>query len=451
MGRKIKEKIWLGVLEVKFKTIQVFCDQTDIKVKAGKGGDGLVSWRRERYIAKGGPDGGDGGNGGNIVLKVDANLNTLSNFRTRKNFKAESGERGGPNNKHGKDGEDLILGVPEGTIVTNLENGEALCDLIEAGQEFVLARGGRGGFGNAHFTSSTRQAPDFAELGEPGQEFELRLDLKLVAQVALIGMPSVGKSTLIARISNAKPKIADYPFTTLIPNLGVVKVAEKDFVVADIPGLIEGAAEGKGLGHDFLRHVERTEILVHLLDPLRDDMVKDFQAINQELKKFNSRLAKKPQLIVLNKADTLDTELVQMLVKDFKKRARKRKKVFVISAISGEGLDKLLYAVKDVLVKHEEEKPQKNLKKKKVFKPHLEGLEQRFYLEKKRNKFIVRGERLEQIAVMTDTRNASAMARLRDVFKKKGVTRQLEKMGVKEGDKIEVGPVTLEYDEILFR
>ncbi|MDD4352007.1 MAG: GTPase ObgE [Candidatus Gracilibacteria bacterium] len=431
----------------------MFCDQAEIKVKAGKGGDGLVGWRREKYCPYGGPDGGDGGGGGNVILRVNCNLNTLSDFRRAKLFKAEDGENGAGNNMHGKSAEDLILEVPEGTQVTSLVSKKNICDLTTDGQEFILARGGRGGFGNAHFTSSTRQAPDFAELGEPGEELEVRLDLKLVAQVGIIGFPSVGKSTLISRISNAKPKIADYPFTTLIPNLGMVKVGSKDFVVADVPGLIEGASEGKGLGHEFLRHVERTLILIHMLDPLRDDIVKDFEVINNELKKFDSSLVRKPQIIVINKIDALDQELQEMLVKDFKKRMHTRKKVFVISAVSGKGLDELLYEIKNRLEDYESKaKPIKqDVPKDKIFRPHLKDMDQRFFIDKKRRKFTVHGKRLEQIAVMTDMSNPSAMDRLRDVMKKKGVFKELSRMGAKDGDKIEIGPVVISYDQILFR
>lgn len=432
----------------------MFCDQADIRVRAGNGGSGIVSWRREKYIAKGGPDGGDGGNGGSIIFRADKNLNTLTDFRTKKYFKAEDGEAGGKRNKHGANGEDLILKVPLGTELTDPKTAKLLYDLTEPGEELVFSHGGRGGYGNAHFTSSTRQAPDFAEKGEPSEEIILRLDLKLVAQVGLMGMPSVGKSTLISRISNARPKIADYPFTTLIPNLGVVKVGEKDFVVADVPGLIEGASKGKGLGHDFLRHIERTKILVHLLDPLRDDIVKDFDIINAELKNFNPKIAKKPQIIVINKSDTLDDELREILVKDFRKRSKIKSEIFIISAVSGLDLNSLLYKIKDELVKYEQEAeqiPLQKSKKTKVFQPHKRLIEQGFYVEKEGKKFIVGGKRLEQIAIMTDTTNSSAMARLRDVLKKKGVLRELRKQGVEDGDKIEIGKVQIEYDEILFR
>ena len=432
----------------------MFCDQADIKVQAGNGGNGVVHWRRELGIPYGGPDGGDGGRGGNVTLRVNENMNTLADFRTQKFFKAEEGEKGGGKQLHGADGKDLILEVPEGTQVSELPSGRLLKDLVKHGDEYLVAKGGRGGFGNTHFKSAVRCSPDFAEKGEPGAEHTIRLDLKLVAEVGIIGIPSVGKSTLIASISNARPKIADYPFTTLIPNLGVVKVGGREFVVADVPGLIEGASEGKGLGHDFLRHIERTKILVHLLDPLREDIVKDYEVINAELQKFDPKIAKKPQVIVINKADTLDKELQEMLVKDFKKRLHLRRKVFVISAVSKAGLKELLYEIKDTLQTFEQKESKAQVEvpteSYKIFRPQLKKMEQRTYIERKKNRFTIHGQRVEQIAVMTDSRSPGAMDRLRDVLRKKGVMRDLVRMGIREGDKIIVGPIEIPYDATLF-
>ncbi|MBU0727893.1 GTPase ObgE, partial [Patescibacteria group bacterium] len=294
-----------------------FADEAEIKVKAGNGGNGSSSFRREKFVAKGGPDGGNGGDGGSIVFEGDVNLNTLVNFVSKRHFKAEKGEQGLGQNRYGKHGEDLVLKVPVGTLVYT--NGKLIVDITKDGQQFVVARGGLGGKGNANFKSSTRQAPDFAELGEPGEEKELKLELKLIADVALIGYPSVGKSTLISRISNARPKIADYPFTTLIPNLGVVKVDKTDFVVADIPGLIEGAHEGKGLGIEFLKHIERTKVLVHLLDITHEELRDEYNKLNEELKLFSEKLSKKPQLLVVNKVDATIPEIIDEIKNEFKK------------------------------------------------------------------------------------------------------------------------------------
>jgi GTPase len=319
-----------------------FCDSTTIEIHAGNGGDGDVSFYRTKGIPKGGPDGGDGGNGGSIIFKINKNLNTLSHLDSKKVFKAPPGGRGSQQNKHGKNGEDLVLEVPLGTLIykasppdkkgvesfhdsggghgMSINEDLLITDLSNPKMTFVAATGGRGGYGNAHFVSSVRQAPQFAEIGEEGETMSLRLELKLMADVAIIGIPSAGKSTLISVISNAKPKIADYPFTTLIPNLGVVTPFPEDktksMIVADIPGLIEGAAEGKGLGHEFLRHIERSRLIVHLIDPTQDNPIENFKKINQELEKFNPELAKRPQIVVINKLDAIDQEIFEMISKE---------------------------------------------------------------------------------------------------------------------------------------
>jgi len=311
-----------------------FADEAKIKVTAGNGGNGCVSFRREKYIPKGGPDGGNGGRGGNLIFEADQNINTLVNFVSKKHFNADSGKPGQGRNKTGGDGNDLILKVPVGTLIYDSANGELVADLTYHGQMEIVARGGIGGKGNANFKSSVRQTPDFAELGEPGEEKEIRLKLKLIADVAIIGYPSVGKSTLISRISNARPKIADYPFTTLIPHLGVCKVGDTDFVVADIPGLIEGAHEGKGLGIEFLKHIERTKILVHLLDITHEDLRGEYKKLNNELKLYSKELAKKPQILAVNKTDASISDIVDEVKKEFKKE-----KPLFISAVSGHGLN----------------------------------------------------------------------------------------------------------------
>ena len=304
----------------------MFSDEASINVQAGKGGDGLASFRREKFEPWGGPDGGNGGAGGNIFFEVDLNLNTLSDYLSSKHFTAENGKVGGKKECAGRSGEDLFLRVPLGTKIMDSDTKELIFDLNTPNTRVLVAKGGKGGFGNTHFKTSTRQAPKFAELGEEGQNLDLDMELQLVADCAIIGIPSSGKSTLISVISNAKPKIADYPFTTLIPNLGVVKLSEFDknqegsFVVADIPGLIEGASSGKGLGIKFLRHVQRAPILIHLVDILDDDFINNYQVINQELMKFSKELANRPQFLVFNKIDAIDKEELEFKLEEFFER-----------------------------------------------------------------------------------------------------------------------------------
>lgn len=420
-----------------------FADEAEIKVKAGDGGNGSFSFRREKFVAKGGPDGGNGGNGGSIIFEADYNLNTLVNFVSKKHYKAPKGEMGLGQKQFGKHGENLILKVPVGTLV--YEGDELLVDLTEKGQQFVVARGGLGGKGNSNFVSSTRQAPDFAELGEPGEERELRMELKLIADVALIGYPSVGKSTLISRISNAKPKIADYPFTTLVPNLGVVKVDNTDFVVADIPGLIEGAHEGKGLGIEFLKHIERTKILVHLLDVTHEELRGEYNKLNEELKSFSKELSKKPQLLVVNKVDSTITEIIDEIKKEFKKE-----KPIFISAVTGEGIDGFLYKLKDEILKLRKNQI-KEIKeeKRKVFRPHLEMPDAKQYtIDKIDEGFRVSGKRIEQIAIMTDMSKKGGIYRVHDILTKIGAYRKMKKLGGSDGDKVFIGKRQFEFMDL---
>jgi len=418
-----------------------FADEAEINVKAGSGGNGSASFRREKFIAKGGPDGGNGGNGGNITFEADENLNTLVNFVSKKHYKAGNGEQGLGKKQFGKHGEDLILKVPVGTLV--YEDDDLIIDLTEHGQQFIAARGGLGGKGNANFTTSVRQAPDFAELGEPGKEKDLKLELKLIADVALIGYPSVGKSTLISRISNARPKIADYPFTTLIPNLGVVKVDQTDFVVADIPGLIEGAHKGKGLGVEFLKHIERTKILVHLLDITHEDLREEFSKLNEELKLFSKELSRKFQILVVNKVDSTIPEIIDEVKKEFKKE-----KPLFISAVTGEGIDKFLYRLKDEIVKlrktssTEGDIDQSRLRGdgRKVFRPHLEIPDAKQYtVSKTDDGFRISGKRIEQIAIMTDMSKRGGVYRVHDILNKIGAYKKMKKLGGDDGDKIYIG------------
>jgi len=316
----------------------MFTDEAKIIIKAGKGGDGRVSFRHEKYAPKGGPDGGDGGRGGDAFIICDEAVHTLSDFARKKVFTAEDGENGRPRKQKGRDGADLILAVPPGTLAQ--ENGKILADFKKPGQKILLASGGRGGWGNVHFKSATRQSPAFANKGTPGEERNLDLELKLIADIGLIGLPNSGKSTLLSRISNARPKIAAYPFTTLEPNLGVARIHQKEFVVADIPGLIEGASKGRGLGDRFLRHIERTNVLIHLIDINSQNLAKDYRTIRSELKEWNPELLKKKEIVVLNKADTLLEKEAQKIAKKLAKDIKKP--VYLISAVSGQGINELL-------------------------------------------------------------------------------------------------------------
>jgi len=316
-------------------------DEAKIIIKAGKGGDGAVSFHREKYVPKGGPDGGDGGDGGDIYIVCDPNAHTLTDFARKKEWVAKDGENGKKKRQKGADGKDFEIKVPPGTIVRTLSDNRILHDFIKINDKIKIARGGRGGWGNVHFATATRQAPTFAKKGEPGEDLVLKLELKLIADVGLIGLPNSGKSTLLSRISNARPKIADYPFTTLEPNLGAVKIHDKEFVVADIPGLIEGASKGKGLGDKFLRHAERTKVLVHLIDINSKHLREDYETIRKELEAWNPELLKKEELVVLNKAETMEEKSAKKIRNIFSKEINKD--VLLCSAVSGMGVEKLLH------------------------------------------------------------------------------------------------------------
>lgn len=327
-----------------------FIDQAEIEVEAGKGGDGIVAFRREKYVPAGGPAGGNGGKGGSVLLVAAQNLQTLLDFRYNHRFQAENGSRGGPNNRTGANGKDLIIEVPCGTVVYNAETGEILGDLVEPGQTLVVAVGGKGGLGNKYFLSNSNRAPEYALPGLPGEIKSLRLELKLLAQVGIIGLPNAGKSTLISALSAARPKIADYPFTTLIPNLGVVRKPTGDGTVfADIPGLIEGASQGAGLGHDFLRHIERTRVLLHLIDATSDDVVRDYNTIQQELQAYGRGLVERPQVLALNKIDAVDRETKDLEALATQLNHLSCSPVFLISAVTGAGLEPMLQHIWSIL------------------------------------------------------------------------------------------------------
>ncbi len=445
--------------------MSLFCDQTVVEFIGGKGGDGSVSFRREKYVARGGPNGGDGGNGGCIVLVADENINTLLDLNTQKIYRAQEGGNGQKQNMHGKNGEDLVIKVPAGTLVYENSPRQLLFDLKTHGQSFVVARGGKGGLGNTHFKSSIHQAPDFAESGEEGQKIIVFLELQLVADVGIIGFPSAGKSTLISRISNAKPKIADYPFTTLIPNLGVVdmsrfnKKIKDSFVVADIPGLIEGAHAGKGLGHEFLRHVSRTELLIHLVDPTRENP-EDYLVINAELEKFDRRLSGKEQITAVSKCDLFSGEAIDEYVKKLVKIAKiPKSKVYKISSATGVGLKELMLEVHKRINLFRQKREQNLAGKEieieqieKVYRPHLEKKKftvffRRSKLEaetgKERRIFDVTGDRIEQVVKMTDLENPEGLERIHHYLNKMGIKNELKKQGARPGDRIRIAGKTI--------
>lgn len=418
----------------------MFTDMIEIRVWGGKGGDGRLSFRHEKYRAMGGPDGGDGGHGGNVVLRVDHNLNTLAAFRKQRLLKAEHGQVGGGDRKHGRSGADTIMHVPEGTQV--YEHDELVADLTRDGTVFTLAKGGRGGFGNAHFVSSRRQAPRAAELGEAGQEKSLRLELKLVADVGLVGLPNAGKSTLLSVISNAKPEIADYPFTTLTPNLGVVDIDADSFLVADIPGLIEGASQGKGLGDEFLRHVERTAVLLHLIDAYSEDPTGDYKTIQAELKGYKIDLTPKPQLVVLTKVEGLDAAVLKAKQTALKKATGQP--VYAISAQAHQGIDELLRAALPLVrAAHTERTEQEAVEAIHVIdetsQPDL------WQVVKEGKSYVVKGEKLEGFARRTDWQNDASVERLRDILHKQGVARELGRQGAEGGSLVKIAGHELEW------
>jgi GTPase len=417
-----------------------FLDEAKIFVKAGDGGDGVVHFRREKFVPFGGPDGGHGGRGGDVALVADKGLNMLTAFRRKHHFKADSGTHGAGQNMHGKDGAPLRLRVPIGTVVRDPNGGELLADLVNDGQEFVAVRGGRGGRGNSAFAKPTNQAPRIAERGEPGEERWLRLELKLIADVGLVGMPNAGKSTLLSVISNARPKIADYPFTTLSPNLGVVTLdGETSFVVADIPGLIEGAHEGHGLGDRFLKHIERTRLLVHLLDGTSADPLKDFAVINAELEAFNAALARKPQLVVLTKMDLPDARKVWPKIR--RALEKQNLQACAISSVTNEGVRELVQRIAQTLatlpVETSSELP--------VIRPALP--EDVFTVEREDSAWRVRGKKVERLMAMTYWNEPESIERLQRILTAMGVFDALREAGISEGEMVRIGGGELEWTE----
>jgi len=419
----------------------MFYDEVKIYVKGGDGGDGAVAFRREKYVPYGGPAGGDGGKGGDVLLTVDTHLNTLYRFSRKRHFKAPRGDHGRGKNQHGAAGDDVRVAVPPGTIVTSADTGDLLGDLTEVGQELIVARGGRGGRGNARFATSTNQAPRMAEHGEPGEERWLKLELRLLADVGVVGVPNAGKSTLLAAVTAARPKIASYPFTTLQPNLGVVVLdPQTEFVLADIPGLIEGASEGKGLGHEFLRHIQRTRVLIHLLDGLAADPLADFAAINSELAAFGHGLAEKPQLVALNKMDEPSVRKRWLAIEATLKA--KGYPVMALSALAREGTRELLNRAAQMLAELPEETSKPELP---VFR--FEEEDEAFTIEEEEDGWRVRGARVERLAAMTVWNLDEAVRRFQRTLERMGIVEALEEAGVQPGDTVSVGDREFVWEE----
>ncbi|MCI9594492.1 MAG: GTPase ObgE [Lachnospiraceae bacterium] len=427
----------------------MFCDRAKVFIKSGKGGDGHVSFRRELYVPAGGPDGGDGGRGGDIIFEVDDGLNTLVDFRHVRKYIATSGQEGGKRRCHGADGKDLVIKVPEGTVIKDFESGKVIADMSGGNRREVILKGGKGGLGNMHFATSTMQVPKYAQPGQPSQELWVQLELKVIADVGLVGFPNVGKSTLLSRVSNARPKIANYHFTTLDPHLGVVDLGEGEgFVMADIPGLIEGASEGVGLGHDFLRHIERTKLLVHVVDAASTegrDPIADILAINKELNTYNPALSSRPQVIAANKIDAIYTENevedpVRALKEEFEPKGIR---VFPISAVSGKGVKELLYYVKEqlktiddipVVFAREFDLDSLNLI------PNLP-----YTVEKDGDVYVVEGPRIEKMLGYTNLESEKGFEFFQKFLRDNGILEELEKAGIQEGDTVRMYGLAFDY------
>lgn len=424
----------------------MFADRARIIIKSGKGGDGHVSFRREKFVPNGGPDGGDGGKGGDIIFEVDEGLNTLTDYRHRRKFAAQAGEEGGKKNCHGKNGADLILKVPEGTVIKDAESGKVIADMSGDNKRQIILTGGRGGLGNQHYATSTMQAPKYAQPGGESIEIEVQLELKVIADVGLVGFPNVGKSTFLSRVTNAKPKIANYHFTTLNPNLGVVDLDGNGFVIADIPGLIEGASEGIGLGHEFLRHIERTKVIIHMVDGASvegRDPLEDIKAINKELEAYDPAILDKPQVIAANKMDVCmegSEEIIEKLRKEF---GPKGIEVFSISAVSGQGVKDLLYHVQELLKTCPEEVT--------VYEPEFDPA-LRFFSEEpftvevnEEGEYVVEGPRIEKMLGYTNIDSEKGFLFFQRFLKEQGILKQLEELGIEEGDTVRMYGLMFDY------
>lgn len=428
----------------------MFADRAKIYVRSGKGGDGCVSFRREKYVPAGGPDGGDGGRGGDVIFEVDEGLNTLIDFRNVRKYKAEDGRPGDKKNCRGKDGKDIILKVPPGTVIREADSGQIIIDMSGDNRRVVLLEGGRGGNGNQHYATSTMQAPKYAQPGKPAKELNLMLELKVIADVGLVGLPNVGKSTLLARVSNAKPKIANYHFTTLNPNLGVVDLdGTKGFVMADIPGLIEGASEGIGLGHEFLRHIERTKVIIHIVDAAGTegrDPITDIYAINKELDAYNADIAKRPQVIAANKIDAIydkENNPVDAIKAEFEPKGIS---VYPISAISGVGVKELLYHVNEML----ENCNQETTVFQQEYFPELAAAREEdepytVEYDEENDEYVVEGPRIDKMLGYTNLDNEKGFAFFQKFMKENGILKQLEALGIQDGDTVRIYGLTFDY------
>ncbi|QQS17115.1 GTPase ObgE [Candidatus Saccharibacteria bacterium] len=417
----------------------MFVDMAKVFVSAGDGGRGAVSFRHEKYIDKGGPDGGDGGQGGNVVFVADPNLNTLVDFRYKPELKAAGGSDGSKRDKHGRSGDDLIVKVPLGTVVKR--DDEILADLVEPGNEVVIARGGSGGFGNAHFKSSTRQAPRIAEIGEKGEKFEATLELKILADVGLVGFPNAGKSTFLSVVSNAKPEIADYAFTTLTPNLGVADVDDQTILIADIPGLIEGASEGKGLGDAFLRHVERTSVILHLIDVLTDDVADAYKKIRRELENYSATLAAKPEIVALTKTDAVDDEIIAMQTETLSEVTDSP--VMAISSSAHRNLTEVLRRLVQVVQSEKAARlAELELDEDNDSIPTISlsqsQIDEAWAVEKIDDYFLVTGAKIEKFAARTDFGNIHGVNRLRDIMRKMGIMHELQRQGAASSSRVKI-------------
>lgn len=428
----------------------MFADRAVIRIRSGKGGDGHVSFRREKYVANGGPDGGDGGRGGDLIFEVDTGLNTLNEFRYNRKFFAGDGEPGGKKRCHGADGADIVVKVPPGTIVRELHSGQVITDMSYENKREVLLKGGNGGKGNQHYATPAMQAPKYAQPGKPGIELEVQLELKVIADVGLVGFPNVGKSTFLSRVTNAQPKIANYHFTTLNPNLGVVDLEGADgFVIADIPGLIEGASEGVGLGHEFLRHIERTRVLIHMVDAASTEgrnPIEDIHAINKELEAYNAEIAKRPQIIAANKIDCFYGEEKDTVINQLKEIFEPEGiLVFPISAVTGEGVRELLFHAKHILDEHPEEKM--------IFEKEYEIVEpdfanEPFTVEKSEEEegvYVVEGPRIERMLGYTNLDSEKGFEFFQKFLKTNGILEQLEELGIEEGDTVKMYGLQFDY------
>lgn len=429
----------------------MFADRAKIYVRSGKGGDGHVSFRREKYVPNGGPDGGDGGHGGAVIFEVDEGLNTLTDFRHIRKYKAQDGEVGGKRNCRGKNGEDIIIKVPEGTIIKEAESEKVITDMSGDNRRVVLLTGGKGGNGNQHYATSTMQAPKYAQPGQPAKEMELLLELKVIADVGLVGFPNVGKSTLLSRVTNARPKIANYHFTTLNPNLGVVDLGEgQGFVIADIPGLIEGASEGVGLGHEFLRHIERTKVIIHMVDAASTegrDPIADIYAINKELEAYNEEIAGRPQVIAANKIDAIyqaegEENPIDKIKAEFEPKGIK---VFPISAVSGEGLKELLYHVNELLSTMDEAPIVFEQEYFPDFSDNIANEPYTVEYDAEEDEYVVEGARIEKMLGYTNLESEKGFTFFQNFLKDNGILEQLEELGIQEGDTVRMYGLSFEY------